>query len=146
MGSTELLYRTPAKILLRYLYVLIRHRGRKSGKVYETLVTMLHRDKATGDIYVTSSMQGTKASWYRNLRVTPAIAIEVGYRRYTVSQRFLDVSEREDLYRRVWNTKPVRARIGLFVTGHPWPKHDGDFATLADEMPAICFRPRSDGE
>ena len=146
LGSAELLYRTPAKLLLRHLYLNIQHRGRKSGNVYETLVTLLHLDRATGEIYVTSSMQGRKSDWYQNLCAAPPISIQVGYRRYEVAQRFLDAPERENLYRRVWRTKPLRARIGLFVTGHRWPNRDEDFVTLAEEMPAICFTPRSETE
>lgn len=136
-----MLYRTPLRRLLGRLYLLIVHHGRMSGRTYETLVTVLHRDEATGEIVVTSSMQGARANWYRNLEVAPPLAIQIGTLRLQVTQRFLGEQERLDLYRMVCAERPIRARIGLYVTGHRWPRTQHDYLRLARDMPALAFTP-----
>lgn len=136
-----LLYRTPLRRLLARLYLLILHPGRKTGVTYETLVTILHHDEESGEIFVTSSMQGTRADWYRNLKVNPPAAIEIGSSRLQVTHRFLDEQERIALYRTVCAERPIRARIGLFVTGHRWPRTQQDYVRLARDMPALAFTP-----
>lgn len=141
LSAVFVLYKTPLRGLLARLYLLIVHRGRISGRIYETLVTILHRNEATGEIFVTSSMQGERADWYRNLKVNPPVAIEIGSSRLQVTQRFLGEEERLNLYRVVCAERPIRARIGLFVTGHRWPRTQHDYLRLARDMPALAFTP-----
>lgn len=141
LGVVFLLYKTPFRGLLARLYLLIFHRGRTTGVTYETLVTILHRDEESGDIFVTSSMQGARADWYRNLKVNPPVAIEIGSSRLQVTHRFLDEQERVGLYRKVCAERPIRARVGLFVTGHRWPTTQHDYLRLARDMPAVAFTP-----
>lgn len=139
LGLVFQLYKTPLRGLLARLYLLIVHRGRISGRTYETLVTILYRNEATGEIFVTSSMQGARADWYRNLKVNPPLAIEIGSSRLQVTHRFLDEQERIALYRKVCEERPIRARIGLFVTRHRWPRTQQDYIRLARDMPALAF-------
>jgi deazaflavin-dependent oxidoreductase (nitroreductase family) len=143
LGLVSLLYRTPLRVLLGRLYLVVSHRGRKTGRVYETLVTILHRDDKTEEVFVTSSMRGSAADWYLNLKVAPPVRIQIGGARFEVEHRFLDETERCHLYRVVCDQKPVRSRFGLFVTGNRWPREQADFETLARDMPAIAFRIRT---
>jgi deazaflavin-dependent oxidoreductase (nitroreductase family) len=136
------LYKTPFRRFLGTLYMSIRHRGRRTGRTYQTLVTVLHRDQESGEIFVTSSMQGERADWYRNLKAHPPLEVQVGKSHFEVTHRFLTEDERSELYRRVCGQKPVRARLGLFVTGHRWLRSDDDFDILARNMPAVAFKAR----
>ena len=76
-------------------------------RVYETLVTMLHGDDAAQEIFVTSSMQGRRADWYRNLQVGSPVDVQIGKERFRATQRFLDEEECRELYQAVCESKPI---------------------------------------
>lgn len=42
-----------------------------------------------------------------------------------------------EIYRRVCGQKAVRARPGLLVTGHRWPRSGADFDIVARDMPRL---------
>lgn len=77
-----------ARPILGFWFLMITHRGRRTGKTYHTVVEIVRHDRAT-DEYIVASGYGEASDWYRNLRATPALKIQIGNRLYSVEQRFL---------------------------------------------------------
>lgn len=134
-----LLYRTPFRYLLGRWYLVVKHRGRRTGKVYSTVLDIQHIDKDTGDIYVSSGW-GTGADWWRNLKASPALEVRIGGKRFVPEQRFLDKDEACKIRRLVWKKHPIMSRITLLTTNYPSPKIDKDLRQWASDMPFVAFR------
>jgi deazaflavin-dependent oxidoreductase (nitroreductase family) len=86
------LYRLDLGRLLGHRFLLLVHRGRKSGLPRETVLEVLLHDPATRES-VALSAWGEESDWYRNVGATPALEVRTGGRRYVPEQRFLDPEE-----------------------------------------------------
>jgi deazaflavin-dependent oxidoreductase (nitroreductase family) len=60
--------------VLGWIILLLGHTGRRSGKLH---TTPLQYEKIKGAFYV-GAARGTRADWYRNIRVNPQVRIRVG--------------------------------------------------------------------
>lgn len=101
-----LLYRFGLGWLLGKRFLALTHRGRKSGRLYRTVLEVISYEPDTRESIVVSAY-GEGADWYRNLQTEPALRVQTGRLDYTPHQRFIDSSE--------------RARVaGIFCEEHPW--------------------------
>jgi deazaflavin-dependent oxidoreductase (nitroreductase family) len=133
------LYRFHLGRLLGHRFLLLTHRGRRSGRVYQTVLEVVRYDPATNESIVVSGW-GDRADWYTNIQATPALAIETGGERYVPAQRFLAPDEvyetlRDYLRRNRWATRIVRRLFGLRFDGS-----DHDQIRIGD-LRGVAFRP-----
>jgi deazaflavin-dependent oxidoreductase (nitroreductase family) len=77
----SLLYRAHLGWLLGHRFLLVTHRGRKTGRVHQTVLEVARYDPTTGESIVVAGW-GAKTDWYRNLQANPALAIQTGRERY----------------------------------------------------------------
>jgi len=139
LRTPRLLYRTPLRAMLGSFYVLIEHRGRKSGRVYRTVVDRLHTDRETGEVFVTSAW-GDKSDWFRNLQAAPSSGVWIGRRRFETTQRIVDLEEAYEIHRKAKEERPLAMRFGLALVKYPFPKTDEDLRELTRFMPVVGFR------
>src|SRR3984957_14070908 len=80
--------------------VLVRHRGRKSGREYVTPTMYLPHDTEPDSIYVFATKAGapTDPDWYRNLTAAGGGSVERGTEAYQVAVRELAGDERDRVY------------------------------------------------
>jgi len=90
------LYRLRLGWLLGHRFLLLTHRGRRSGRVHRTVLEVAAFDPGTGESIVASGW-GQRTQWYRNLEAAPALEIETGGRRYRPQQRLLTCNEVYDV-------------------------------------------------
>lgn len=114
-------------------FVLITHRGRKSGALRRTCVEAIHRDPATGEFVVFSS-RGDRADWYRNLQAAPPVEVQVRGRRFAPRQHFLSAGEVLPLLRSYVERHP-RVASQLVPGGT-----DEEYATAAARARMVSFR------
>ena len=81
-----LLYCLDLGWLLGYRFAQITHRGRKSGRIYRSVVEVVRFDPATREVVVLSAWRG-RTDWYRNLQAAPALEINIGRLRFVPEQR-----------------------------------------------------------
>src|SRR5438270_11356903 len=112
LRTPRLLYRTPLRAMLGSFYVLIEHRGRKSGRVYRTVVDRLHTDRETGEIFVTSAW-GDTSDWFRNIQAAPSSGVWIGRRRFETTQRIVDLEEAYEIHRKAEEERPRGMVFGL---------------------------------
>jgi deazaflavin-dependent oxidoreductase (nitroreductase family) len=86
------LYRARLGFVFGKRLVMIEHRGRKSGKLYRTVIEVAGRGTVDGT-YIVTSGTGPNADWYRNLVAGCLEAVWVGSRRSGATVRFLDAAE-----------------------------------------------------
>ena len=134
-----LLYRTPLRAMVGRFYVQIEHRGRKSGRVYRTVVDRLHTDRETGEVFVTSAW-GDKSDWFRNIQAAPASGVCIGRRRFEPTQRIVSLEEANEIHRKAKEERPLAMRFGLALVRYPFPRTDEDLRELTRFMPVVGFR------
>ncbi len=98
-GILRLVFRLPTYLyryrfgrLLGHRFLLLTHRGRKTGRVHQTVLEVIAYDSATRESIVLSGW-GERADWYRNIEANPAMEIRIGRERYVPKQRFLSPEE-----------------------------------------------------
>jgi len=75
------LYRFRLGGILGHRFLLLTHRGRKSGLTRRTPLEVLHYDPHFRESVVLSAW-GKKADWYRNIEASPPLAVETAGESY----------------------------------------------------------------
>jgi len=134
------LYRARLGWLVGHRLVLLTHRGRKTGRIRRTVVEVVRYDRATRACVVASAW-GLQSDWYRNIKKTPALLVEIGHDRYVPAQRFLTredaVAELRDYERR--HPRAARA-IGRYL-GVAFDGTEASLDALAAALPMVSFWP-----
>lgn len=145
-GLLRLFFRMPIAIYhlrLGWMFgrrmLLVTHRGRTSGRIYQTMLEVVRYDPATHTSIVVAGY-GPRADWYQNIQAQPAIEVQTGLRRYAPLQRILtpnEVNAELASYERRhrWITRPL---LGTFYG------YDGTEKArrqLAERLPMVAFRP-----
>ncbi len=125
-------------------FLLITHRGRRSGRIRRTVVEAVHFDPALFESVVMAGW-GDRTHWYRNIVASPALRIETGGRRYRPVQRRLDPHEvhaalLEYVRANPWAHGMVEGLSGIELDGDP-----GQAARIA-RLRGVAFRPDPDLE
>jgi deazaflavin-dependent oxidoreductase (nitroreductase family) len=122
LGAPAWLYHLGVGRLLGHRFMLLTHRGRTSGRTYQTALEVVQYDPRTHESIVCSGW-GTRADWYRNIMAYGPIAVETGGKRY--ENPSFHVLAPEDNYPIVANyvrrlpamARPLAYRLGLDVRG-----------------------------
>ena len=142
----RLLWRTPIRLyhmglgwLFGRRFLLLTHIGRKSGQPRQAVIEIDDYDPAT-DTYLIASGFGPKSDWYRNIRKTPAVTIQVGSKKMTASAEALSPQESGEAMLRYARKHPKAARslmklVGLNVDG----SEEGYRAAARDHVPFVAL-------
>ncbi|HEY7294738.1 MAG TPA: nitroreductase family deazaflavin-dependent oxidoreductase [Dehalococcoidia bacterium] len=127
------LYRLRLGWLLGHRFLLLAHRGRRSGHARQTVLEVVRYDRRTGECIVAAGW-GERAEWYRNLQAHPALAITIGRQHYAPVQRFLTSAEVQAVLR----AYERRHRLAAWV----FSRLMGRSVARATPLPMVAFRPR----
>ncbi|HZD04857.1 MAG TPA: nitroreductase family deazaflavin-dependent oxidoreductase [Longimicrobiales bacterium] len=135
------LYRAGAGSLLGKRVLAVTHRGRKSGKLYETVLEVVAFDPERGESVVASAY-GTGADWYRNLQAGGALRVRTWRLDYVPAIRFLAGEEAGEVAAEYCRRHPWAARLlarELPAIGSVAPP--GDPVSMVSSLPMVAFRP-----
>jgi deazaflavin-dependent oxidoreductase (nitroreductase family) len=132
-------YRLQLGWLLGHRFLLVSHRGCRSGLVRQTGVMVLRYDSHSQLAYVVAGSQS--ADWYRNVRASPAVEIAIGRERYRPEQKFLQPQEIAMLLKWSRRHHPLTARVQSLFFGWPWQASEAELLNLAQSLGGIAFRP-----
>lgn len=139
-----LLYRLRLGWILGHRFLLLTHRGRKTGRVRKTVLEVILYNPATSESVVVSGW-GKTADWLRNIEARPAISVRTGRDRYRPQHRLINASEAEAVAIafekqhpfEVRLVPPVMQALGWSVCGER-----PTWRALMSEIPLVAFRPR----
>jgi deazaflavin-dependent oxidoreductase (nitroreductase family) len=134
-----LVYRLHLGWLLGRRFMLVTHRGRRSGKIRRTGVMVLRYDRRNREALVAAGSR--RADWYRNIQASPAIEIAIGRERYRPAQRFLETEEIAKLLALSRRQSPFTARMQSMFFRWPWQASDKELLDLAHSLGGVAFRP-----
>lgn len=132
------LYRARLGFLCGERLMLITHIGRRSGRRYQTPVEVVAHDADAG-MWVVCSGTGPTADWYQNLQVTPAIAMQVGSRRWVPTQQMLSAEDAAEMFHTYEQAHPATARWLLEAMGNSYNGTDAGRVAMMAAMPMVAF-------
>ena len=134
------LYRLNLGWLFSHRFLLLIHRGRKSGLLRETVLEVILYDAATMESVVLSAWRG-EADWYRNIEATPALEVRIGGQRYVPEQRFLSPAENHAVLADYRRRHPLAFRIFARAFGYPLGGTEARRREFASSLRLVAFRP-----
>lgn len=97
MRSPLLLYRLGLGWVMGERFLRLRHRGRKSARVHDTVLEVVDRDGETGTYYIASGW-GEGSHWFRNIQKTPGVGVQVGSHKFKARAERLSYEEASDVH------------------------------------------------
>jgi deazaflavin-dependent oxidoreductase (nitroreductase family) len=136
------LYRVHLGWLLGHQFLLLIHRGRKTGQPRPTVLEVVHYDKATGT-HIVASGWGAGSDWYRNIQHTPQVIVQSGGARIAARAETLSADAAERELRWYVQHHPLRAReLFRLMTGQPFDGTDAAIQRVAHNTPVVALRPQ----
>jgi deazaflavin-dependent oxidoreductase (nitroreductase family) len=126
-------------------FLRLTHVGRRSGKVYHTILAVLRFDKKTQEIFTVSPW--SESNWYRNIQATPALEVETGDLRtgrvrYAPVQRNLTPEEIANLFIEFRSQRPIFSRLVARIPGWRIDSSYEEFLVLAKTLRGVAFQPK----
>lgn len=134
------LYRRGWGLLLGHTFLLVVHVGRKTGKLYSAVAMVLRYDPATHEAVIFSAW-GQETDWIRNLRVRPAVQIQIARESFTPQQRFLSQEESLAVVAEFLHRHPWRSRLATRIMGWEDLRSETAARDFVSTRPFIAFRP-----
>jgi deazaflavin-dependent oxidoreductase (nitroreductase family) len=142
----KLLARLPLRLydlhmgrLLGHRFLVLTHRGRRSGRSYRTMLEVVSWSPSRHEATVAAGW-GEHANWYQNIRAAPAQEILIANERFVPEQRFLDVEERIKVLRAYRQSHPIAMKA---LGGLLGLKDGDDPQGAARRLPMIAFQPKN---
>ena len=134
------LYRLRCGWVLNSRFLRLTHIGRQSGLPHQTVLEVVHYDRAT-ETYFIASGWGEKPDWFRNLQQTPTVVVTVGRKRFAATARRLSGDEAVRVllvyaqrHRRAFRT------LAKLMVGRRLHGTEQDCRLLAQSVPLIALR------
>lgn len=135
------LYRLHLGWLLGHRFLLLTHRGRKTGFARQTVLEVIKYDASTSESIVVSGW-GQNADWFLNIKASPALAIQIGRQWFRPVQYILSPDEAYSVLEEWQGRHPIEGWIFRKLYGLPEVKDYG-LRHFVVSHPVICFRPGS---
>ena len=147
LRAPVVLYDVGAGPLFGHRFLLLTHRGRRSGRLFRTMLEVVSWDATEREAVVLSGL-GKRSNWYLNILADGAEEIQISRSRFRPEMRVLDADQAArtlaDYERRNRLVAPVvRALLsrlaGLRYDGSPEARRE-----LVAVLPLVAFRPPAD--
>jgi deazaflavin-dependent oxidoreductase (nitroreductase family) len=134
------LYRRGWGWLLGDTFLLLVHAGRKTGTLHSTVAMALTYDSEAHEAVI-CSVWGQKTDWIRNIRVHPAVQVQIGRESFTPEQRFLSEDESFAVAVEFRRRHPWRLRLLTWVLGWDDLRSDPAARDFIRSRPFVSLRP-----
>lgn len=121
--------------LLGGRFLLLSHKGRKSGKIRQAVLEIIHLSPENHAYYVVSGF-GTHSHWYQNIKQDPRVTIQVGSNRMAADAQRL---EAEDIFLAYTQNNPQSIRWLAKLLGYEVDHTTEGYRVFGREIPLIRF-------
>jgi deazaflavin-dependent oxidoreductase (nitroreductase family) len=142
------LYDIGAGRILGRRFLLLTHRGRRSGRLYRTMLEVVGWDPERREAIVMSGF-GVKANWRLNALAGGAVEVQIAGLRFTPQVRSLEPEEAgavlADYERRNRAVGPIVRAVLSRLAGF---RYDGSTEArnrLVEKLPLVAFSPKNGG-
>lgn len=134
------LYRLGLGRLLGHRFLIIVHRGRKTGKRRRTAVEVVKYDERTREAFVVSAY-GVRSDWYRNVVHSPPLSVGIGGKWFAPEVRVVPPGEERSVLAEYYSAHATDAKYLAKYFLHSDDSEAG-FLAAAGALPMLAFRPR----
>lgn len=141
MRSPILLYRFRLGWLLGKRFLLLEHRGRKSGVIRRTVIEVVDHDPHEGS-FVVAAAWGNQSDWFKNISAHPKVTIGVGLSKFSAIARTLP-TDAATYHLTVYARKHPFAfrQLGSMLFGSKSRETDKLVRSFAESVPLVQFIP-----
>jgi deazaflavin-dependent oxidoreductase (nitroreductase family) len=144
LGAPVGLYSVEMGWLLGDRFLLLTHRGRRTGRPYRCVLEVLACRRETHEAIVIAGF-GARSQWYRNILAGGAEEVAIGRLRFKPEVRVLDSEEATsvlaDYERRHRVARPLIRSLLSRLTGLPYDGSLEARRTVVGLLPVLGFRP-----
>jgi deazaflavin-dependent oxidoreductase (nitroreductase family) len=148
-GLLRLLLRLPIYLyqarlgwLLGSRFLLLTHRGRRSGHQRQTIIEIVLHDRATGTYFIVSGW-GEKSDWFRNVQKTPDVNVQVGRTEFTATAERLPFDKSRQVLFTYGQQHPTAFRtLTKMLIGRRLDNTEETCGDLARAVPVVALRPK----
>jgi deazaflavin-dependent oxidoreductase (nitroreductase family) len=137
------LYALGAGPLLGHRFLLLTHRGRRSGRVYRTILEVVQWDPTRREAVVMSGF-GPRASWYLNVQAGGAEEIQIARARFRPQARAVEAEEAvrivADYERRNRYAGPIVRAVLSRLAGFDYDGSPKARQRLVEALPLVAFK------
>jgi deazaflavin-dependent oxidoreductase (nitroreductase family) len=130
--------------LLGRRFLRLTHVGRRSGRLYRTVLEVVGENGARNEVIVVAGL-GRSAQWYRNLQVHEGVEVAIAGERFAPVHRELSTTEAAaviaDYERRNRYFAPLIRRLLSWLVGWRYDGTESARHRLVAELPLIGLRP-----
>ena len=101
-----LFYRLNLGWLLGKRFLLLEHRGRKSGIIRKAVIEVVDHDVQKGS-YIVAAAWGNQSDWYKNIEAEPNVNVGVGIQRFPAFAKTLSAED-------------AAQHLNAYATEHPF--------------------------
>lgn len=141
MRMPILLYRLHLGWLLGKRFLLLEHRGRRSGTIRKAVIEVVDHDPQQGT-YVAAAAWGRRSDWYLNILAEPEVHVTVGAHRFQATARQLSNQEAVGHLRTYSVRHPFAFRqIGSWLVGQRSRDSGEIVQAFVEAVPFVKFIP-----
>ena len=133
------LYRSRLGFLMGKRFLMIEHRGRKSGTLYRTVIEVAGRHQERNEWIVTAG-HGPTSDWYRNLKAGTLEAVWIGSKRLAATVRFLEPQEASQVMGDYERAHSRTAKALFKGMGVSYDGTDEGRAEMMRQIPMVGFQ------
>lgn len=138
------LYRHGLGGLLGHRFVQITHVGRRSGRIFTTVLEVVSYDPDTGETIVVSGF-GQHSDWLRNIQSGGGVSVSFGRPPRAASYRMLSSDEAAEIFegyeRRHRLLMPIARPLLARLADVDYRGGDDERRRLFEVLPMVAFRP-----
>ncbi|HZD86493.1 MAG TPA: nitroreductase family deazaflavin-dependent oxidoreductase [Gaiellaceae bacterium] len=143
LAAPVVLYRLRLGFLLGRRFLLLVHRGRRSGRLYQTVVEVVRWDAERGEAIVMSGW-GRRSNWFRNVEAAGAFEVRLARERFRPDVRVLEREEAAAIFadyeRRNRFAAPVVRAVLSRLAGFPYDGSPEARRRVVERLPLVGFR------
>ena len=132
------LYRSGLGWMLGDKFLLLSHRGRKSGKIRFAVLEIIHSLAESGFYYVVSGF-GTQSNWYQNILQHSSVEIQVGRKRLAAKAQQLSSSEGAEILIAYAQENPGNLKTLSKLLGYDIEDSPEGIREFGHQIPVIQF-------
>ena len=132
------LYRFKLGFLLGERFINLKHWGRKSGNLNETVIEVIDHDKAKGKIYSASGF-GEKSQWFKNISANNSVFVSIKNTDYKASARVIPDDEAEKVLLRYVKAHPNSIKGVARLSGYAMDGSEHDVIEFSRIIKIVEF-------
>jgi deazaflavin-dependent oxidoreductase (nitroreductase family) len=119
-------------------FIHLKHWGRKSGQLKETVIEVIDQDKTNGVLYSASGF-GTQSQWFKNISVNNAVFVTLRNTEFEASASVLSADEATEVLLRYVKVHPNSIKSVARLSGYEMDGSEKDIIAFSQIIKIVKF-------